>query len=315
MLTDLDAFAVQFLRTFYSTVYNTFKQLHPNHLIATNNMVNPRSYTYQALADATGTTVYADLITVAASSGSAAGYAALNRPFFSVMPYVTAEDDSPLAVQGNVTSFTADDVNHQVTVTCSTCDWWWAGNPGYKLGGYILVQFSALPTTITQGTTTAIQYYRIVKWNSPTQFTVAPYSYFNGTYPQLKSALTAGSSFKRVVYFNPFGPFNTQTTRAAGYASTVNQAFTMAAANGDRFYVGVNQWAWMDEGWLNYFEAYNFGLVTLRDNAYNATEPNTLSGADQFGFSRIPEDSNYSNFLGGVTLTHKAVFYAIAAGL
>lgn len=311
--TDLDNFAVTLMRQFYSTVFNAYKQYKPHALLATNNMSTPKPYVYQGLMSADGTQVYTDLITVGNDPNAAAEYAILQRPFYAALPYATAENDSPLGVKGTVDSFTFDDTLNGGTVyiTCTACNFWWAGNPNCKLNGYVQLQFSSLPTVITQGTSQQSQFFRVMKWISPTQVAIAQSSYFNGTYSQLKAAIKAGDTFKRVVYFHPEGPFDTQEARAQGYGDSVTQLAGTRAANGDAFYVGVNHWDLADEGWVGYFEAYNFGLVTLRDNAYDGVQAAKASGVDQWGFPVGGETDNYGNFLDGVRNAHTSIVQSI----
>jgi hypothetical protein len=313
---DLDAFAVTLMRQFYSTVYNAYKQYKPHALLATNNMSTPKPYVYQGLMSVDGTQVYADLITVGNDPNAAAAYAALKRPFYAALPYATAENDSPLGVKGTVDAFTFDDTLNGGTayITCTACNFWWAGNPNYKLNGYVLLQFSSLPTMITQGSSQQPQFFRVMKWISPTQVAVAQSSYFNGTYSQLKAALKAGDTFKRVVYFHPEGPFDTQEARAQGYGDSVTQLANLRAADGDAFYVGVNHWDLADEGWVSYFEAYNFGLVTMRDNAYDGVQAVKASGTDSWGFAVGGEADDYGDFLGGVRSAHDSVLQEIVGG-
>ena len=306
---DLDAFAAVLMRQWYRTVYDAYKKADPNCLLATNNMNRPKPYVYEGLRSADGKQVYADLINVSGDPDAGQQYMKLGRPFISAMPYVTAENDSPLRVEGVVKSVSDGPAGGlpQLVITADGDQFWWAGNPRYHPAGYILIQFSCLPAKLTKNGKPSDQFYRVIRWNSPSQFTVAMSSWFNGTLDELRAALKPGTRFRRVVFYHPDGPFETQEERGAAYARTLLSTFQQQAPNGDYFYAGANQWAWVDTSYVGYFESSNFGLVTLRDNAYDGVEDRRASSKDPWGFPRGGETRDYGDFLGAVTRANHQV--------
>ncbi|MBC8378232.1 MAG: hypothetical protein H8E62_03570 [Planctomycetes bacterium] len=73
--------------------------------------------------------------------------------------------------------------------------------------------------------------------------------------------------------------FSTQEERGKFWAERVNNLVDIKSSSGDHYVCGVEQWKWMDNGWTYWLEQINFGLVSLRDNAYDGQEATRL-GAD-----------------------------------
>jgi hypothetical protein len=96
----------------------------------------------------------------------------------------------------------------------------------------------------------------------------------------------------------------TQVARAAKYALGLNASLGAQATNGDNYILGVDYWAWGDSaGWQH----SNWGLITNRDNAYNGTEDVHHSIVDSGGYTTIPEDANYGDFLTPITATNNSI--------
>lgn len=64
----------------------------------------------------------------------------------------------------------------------------------------------------------------------------------------------------------------------------------------DYYLVGLEQWKWTDNGWTYWLEQNNFGLVTLRDNAYDEKEATKL-GADGTLGTWDDELRDYGDFI------------------
>ena len=72
---------------------------------------------------------------------------------------------------------------------------------------------------------------------------------------------------------------------------------------------------------INTFECYNFGLVTMKDNAYDGKEAVFSPGVDGNGFPRYPEPrvsyvsgDGYGDFLSYVVEANRQV-YQVRTGL
>ncbi len=101
--------------------------------------------------------------------------------------------------------------------------------------------------------------------------------------------------------------YDRQEDRARAWRDGLYQGLMEPAANGDYFRIGANWWKFSDNGWTFWRERYNFGLVTLRDNAYDGREA-TTRGAD--GQPGTPDDErrDYGDLLTGVTRTNTELY-------
>ena len=98
--------------------------------------------------------------------------------------------------------------------------------------------------------------------------------------------------------------FSTQALRGQNYVSRVNFLLsTVAASTGTSPIVGLKFWGFND----SWGEKLNWGLVSLRDNAYDGLEAIIATGTNAWGYSTGGEDSNYGDFLSGVVLANRSV--------
>ena len=95
------------------------------------------------------------------------------------------------------------------------------------------------------------------------------------------------------------------------------------SADGEYIYCGFNYWAWWDTSWtgIAWDTAYNFGLVTFHDNAYDGREAVWARATDEDGYpvggedrpAHIPEGrKGFGDFLGGVTRANQTIQDIIA---
>ncbi len=104
--------------------------------------------------------------------------------------------------------------------------------------------------------------------------------------------------------------YDSQEARARAWRDGLYGGLMEAAANGDYFRIGANWWKFSDNGWTFWRERYNFGLVTLRDNAYDGREA-TLNGADGERGTADDETRHYGDLLTGVTQANTGVYKAL----
>jgi hypothetical protein len=105
---------------------------------------------------------------------------------------------------------------------------------------------------------------------------------------QADSAMAA----KPTIYAQP--NFPTQAGRGDHYANVdVPNFFKARGANGDHYVTGFDWWELVD----NPGEGINWGLITLRDNAYDGKEAVIAPGTDPEGFSVGGENANYGDFI------------------
>jgi hypothetical protein len=94
-----------------------------------------------------------------------------------------------------------------------------------------------------------------------------------------------------------FATFDTQEERAKFYANYLQKLLNLRGDDGIYPVIGFHWWALSDD-WGAHI---NFGLVTLRDNAYDGKEDTARPGTDPRGFSMGSEDRNYGDFLTGAS--------------
>jgi len=97
---------------------------------------------------------------------------------------------------------------------------------------------------------------------------------------------------------------NTQSERASYYqADMANLLTKRAASTGTIPWVGNLWWEWRD----NMSELVNWGLVSMRDNAYDGAEARVAAGTDPWGYATGGEEDDYGDFLGPVTAAHAGI--------
>jgi hypothetical protein len=100
----------------------------------------------------------------------------------------------------------------------------------------------------------------------------------------------------------------TQAQRGAAYAAEVASVANVQGTNGDYPIIGIRWWQWND----NPAENMNFGLVSLKDNAYDGIE--NVSSATPCdtttGYTCGGEPAVYGNFLGPVTTANNTLLKA-----
>ncbi len=97
----------------------------------------------------------------------------------------------------------------------------------------------------------------------------------------------------------------TQEQRGELYANIVNRLFNFRATDGVYPVVGIDWWEYPDKVTRGEFD--NFGLVTVRDNAYDGKEAVHESGKDAWGYPTGGEGSDYGDFLTTVTETNRTI--------
>lgn len=98
--------------------------------------------------------------------------------------------------------------------------------------------------------------------------------------------------------------FETQGQRGKRYEERLKEIFTTKSSNGSYLIVGFQLFAWAD----HWGEKTNWGLVTIRDNAYDGVEAVKEAKVDQDGFVIGGEDRDYGDFITPVTEANKKVF-------
>jgi hypothetical protein len=96
-------------------------------------------------------------------------------------------------------------------------------------------------------------------------------------------------------YGDPFGDYSTQGDRAQQYSDDMGRILGAQGGSPNDYYVlGINYWALYD----NNLEHANYGLLSLRDNAYDGfCAVSTTSIFDQYGFPCGGEAYSYGDYL------------------
>ncbi len=98
-------------------------------------------------------------------------------------------------------------------------------------------------------------------------------------------------------YLSGIGKWNTQAERGAGYAARMDfLSTTTVTATGNQPIAGFKLWSMIDHSG----EKINWGLVSLRDNAYDGKEAVIAIGVDPWGFKTGGEARNYGDFISSV---------------
>jgi hypothetical protein len=106
--------------------------------------------------------------------------------------------------------------------------------------------------------------------------------------------------------------FPTQAARGQAYADFVQRVLSMRADDGTYPIVGIDWWAWSDK--VTGGEGHNFGLVSIRDNAYDGREAVMASGQDAAGYPTGGEKANYGDFLSRVVRANESVGNMLRTG-
>ena len=256
------------------------------------------------------------------SDFGAAGYDLLGRPFMRVH-YLQANADSPLRFQGTVDQWeiTADPegtipdpTGGYLKLHDAAADIW------FELqfaGGRLPIQVS--PLDITRAGVTTPGWGQVLytgEDGGQGWFTVRPWDpYTCGTVQEWSQALGAlQTAGQPAAYLRssalPDGDHGTQEARGQAWAGLVSQLVSNSSAGGDYFVTGMEQWKWMDTGWTYWLEQVNFGLVTLRDNAYDGSEA-TMLGADGIPGTWDDETDNYGDAISTMRTANQTVYQAI----
>jgi len=109
----------------------------------------------------------------------------------------------------------------------------------------------------------------------------------------------------------PSYEFLTQEARGQGYATYLDQLLTLQTADQTYPVVGIDWSAWTDQ----IAEGTNSGLVTTRDNAYDAMETIIAAGTDPWGYPTGGETQGYGDFLDSVTQANTQVDIVLSGQL
>ena len=137
-----------------------------------------------------------------------------------------------------------------------------------------------------------------------TWFTAEPDSSLYKTYPSGISGITAGLAY------------NTQRERAIAYSQMLEKIAKTKSADGVYYMLGLLNWSYMDasETFWNVGDRRNFGVVTLKDNAYDGIEATRL-GADRSSGTWDDEERDYGDFLTLATQANKNIYDWAFAGI
>jgi hypothetical protein len=313
MQADLQAFVEQLFRRYAELVTTTIRKYDPHHLITTPNGVSLET----AIKAFDG---YFDIYL----TESAQAYELLRqkRPLgASSMGYLSADRDSPLRLEGwlvpkaePITVQTQWGQRQHLKVWAMAQDFWFdlqRGNPLHvtfldenmhmlDLGKSPGNQFDILQTG-----TDATGGWMLIRSRG----------YHTGSVEEIAERL--GGKQKKIYYrrrgFGNQGKggflfgYDTQEDRARAWEAGLHRDLTERAANGDYVRIGANWWKLSDNGWTYWLERYNFGLVTMKDNAYDGREATKL-GADGKPGTLDDETNDYGDFLSGVTRTNTSIY-------
>ncbi len=254
--------------------------------------------------------------------GDGKEYEKLGRPFMRQL-YLHANADSPLRFQGRIDRWvvTADPEGKKPDpqgkfLKCydDRADLW------FKLkfaGASLPVTIKGLPlgrSVARPGEGQVL--YTGKDEDGHSWFTVRPTAaYFTGSLEEWLAAMGQLKSKDMSIAYvrgsaRPQWSFATQGQRGQAWADNVKHLVEFTAPGGDYYIVGLEQWRWMDNGWTYWMEQVNFGLVTLKDNAYDGKEA-TRAGADGSAGAGDDEQDDYGDCIGPIRKANLAVYEEI----
>ena len=96
------------------------------------------------------------------------------------------------------------------------------------------------------------------------------------------------------LFRHPARWFSSQADRGAHYQKVLAGHFdARVGSSGVRPIVGIQWWEFHD----NFGEKLNWGLISLRDNAYDGREARVAPGRDAWGFRVGGEERDYGDFI------------------
>lgn len=96
----------------------------------------------------------------------------------------------------------------------------------------------------------------------------------------------------------------TQAMRGQRYQTMIQQLMDAKDSSGIHHTVGFKWWQYYD----GRGQQANWGLVTLRDNAYDGTSAIIAPGVDAWGYSTGGEQANYGDFISSVTAANQNIY-------
>jgi len=301
---DLDAFEEKVAADYTKFIKAAVRKYDPNHILFSPNMGSAKATIIRGFIKAGGYDVYM-------ARWGAKEYQLVKRPILgSTSGFLTADSDSPLRFEGDIEK--CELMQHKRFKELIKCwdedaDIWWKhrGNP-------LKIRFPGVPVPRTS-----------IKdpWNfqvvatgkdedGKSWFAARSGGGYRSGHPkelaeQINKMLEAGKK-PRYARFS-FGGCTDQKDRARKWTAALQSIVTDKSADGDYFRLGMNWWKLSDNGWTYWVERYNFGLVTLKDNAYDGKEATKL-GADGKAGTWDDEENDYGDLLTGVTRANTGIY-------
>lgn len=100
-----------------------------------------------------------------------------------------------------------------------------------------------------------------------------------------------------------FKAISSQAERGQEYRQRLQALYNFRASDGSYPMVGISWWEYLGK----FGEKANWGLVSMRDNAYDGREAVRAPGKDPWGYPTGGEDKDYGDFISEVTRTNKDI--------
>jgi len=102
----------------------------------------------------------------------------------------------------------------------------------------------------------------------------------------------------------------TQAERGSAYATYIARVANLQGNDGSYPALGFHWWALVD----NFSEKHEFGLVSIRDNAYDGIEARRATGTDPWGYPVGGEVGDYGDLITAMRNAHLAAYQRVASG-
>ena len=304
---DLDAFEEKVAADYTRAIRATVNKYDPNHLLFSPNMGSPKQTIIRGFIKAGGYDAYF-------AHWGGKEYDQIRRPIIGTGGgFLTAGSDSPLRFEGDIER--VEVVQHErykelIKVWDHDADFWWNHR-----GNVLKIRFPGVPAP--RSSITNPWNFQLVGTGKDEDgkhfFLARSGGGFRAGHPaelaaEIKKILEAGKKarYERTT----FGNCKDQPDRARKWAEGMNAIATDRSPGGDYFRLGRNWWKLSDNGWTYWLERYNFGLVTIKDNAYDGKEATKL-GADGKAGTWDDEERDYGDLLSEMTRANKGLYELI----
>jgi hypothetical protein len=303
---DLDAFEEKVAADYTRAIVKTVRKYDSNHLLFSFNMGRGKPTVLRGLAKGGGFDIYW-------AGWGGKEYDMLKRPVLDNGSFLSADPDSPLRFEGNIDKVELVKIDHYgevIKVYDFDRNIWWN-----HTGNVLAIKVTDVP--IPRDSINGWNFQIVGTGKDPDGKTFfyarSAADYYCGSPKELYEGITKVlQGGKKARYARgSFGTARTQEERAKAWDQQLQRIVDeRGPTTGDYFRVGNEWFKLSDNGWTYWLERYNFGLVTLKGNAYDGKQATKL-GADGKAGTWDDEEADYGDLLTGMSQANKGLYKKI----